>query len=62
LTEWNEFRGLDLARVKQLLRTPTLVDLRNIYQPHQMTEAGFAYHSIGRPSVASPRRRLRVAS
>src|SRR6185312_11154652 len=50
LTEWNEFRGLDLARVKQLLRTPTLVDLRNIYQPHQMTEAGFAYHSIGRPA------------
>src|SRR5579872_1732374 len=45
LTEWNEFRALDLARVKQLLRQPVVVDLRNIYQPQEMTDAGFVYHS-----------------
>src|SRR5580658_1808196 len=48
LTEWNEFRALDLARVKSLLRSPIVIDLRNIYQPQEMTDAGFAYHSIGR--------------
>jgi len=53
LTEWNEFRGLDLARVKSLLRAPIVIDLRNIYQPQEMTDAGFIYHSIGR-SIAEP--------
>jgi UDPglucose 6-dehydrogenase len=53
LTEWNEFRGLDLARLKQLLRSPVVIDLRNIYQPQEMLAAGFTYHSIGRP-VAEP--------
>src|SRR5262249_43219497 len=48
LTEWNGFRGLDLNRVKALLRTPLVVDLRNIYQPQEMLAAGLAYHSIGR--------------
>jgi UDPglucose 6-dehydrogenase len=48
LTEWNEFRALDLARVRELLRAPVVVDLRNIYQPQDMDEAGLAYHSIGR--------------
>jgi UDPglucose 6-dehydrogenase len=48
LTEWNEFRALDLARVKGLLATPLMVDLRNIYRPKQMAEAGFTYVSIGR--------------
>jgi UDPglucose 6-dehydrogenase len=54
LTEWNEFRALDLARVKSLLRAPVVVDLRNIYQPQEMTEAGFVYHSIGRATVEPP--------
>ena len=49
VTEWNEFRALDLDRVKQLLKTPTIVDLRNIYRPEQMRAAGFEYTSIGRP-------------
>src|SRR5207248_5634651 len=49
ITEWNEFRALDLARVKQLLRQPLVIDLRNIYQPDEMAAAGFVYHSIGRP-------------
>ncbi len=52
LTEWNEFRALDLARVRRLLRAPVVIDLRNIYQPDEMTAAGFVYHSIGRAAVA----------
>ena len=51
ITEWNEFRLLDLARAKSLLKQPLMVDLRNIYDPAEMTQAGFAYVSIGRPPV-----------
>jgi UDPglucose 6-dehydrogenase len=51
LTEWNEFRALDLARTKSLLKRPLMVDLRNIYTPREMADAGFEYHSIGRMSV-----------
>jgi UDPglucose 6-dehydrogenase len=54
LTEWNEFRALDLARIKNLMRTPIMVDLRNIYQPQEMADAGFVYHSIGRISAEPP--------
>ncbi len=53
LTEWNEFRGLDLIRVRQLMRAPVMLDLRNIYNPAEMLAAGFDYVSIGRP-LASP--------
>ena len=49
LTEWNEFRALDLGRIKTTLKTPLMVDLRNIYRPAQMREAGFQYISVGRP-------------
>jgi UDPglucose 6-dehydrogenase len=49
LTEWNEFRALDLERVAGLLARPVMIDLRNIYKPAEMREAGFEYHSIGRP-------------
>jgi UDPglucose 6-dehydrogenase len=49
LTEWNEFRALDMAKVKAALKTPLMVDLRNIYRPAQMAEAGFRYVSVGRP-------------
>jgi len=49
LTEWNEFRALDMPRVKALLKTPLMVDLRNIYKPEMM--AGFTYVSVGRPSI-----------
>ena len=48
LTEWNEFRALDLPRVKAALKFPVMVDLRNIYMPTQMAEAGFHYVSVGR--------------
>ena len=49
LTEWNEFRALHLERVKGLLKTPLIVDLRNIYDPGTVAAAGFRYVSIGRP-------------
>lgn len=48
ITEWNAFRGLDLDRVKTLLKVPVMVDLRNIYEPSEMAERGFSYHCIGR--------------
>ena len=48
LTEWNEFRALDIPRVKSLLKRPLMVDLRNIYRPGMMAEAGFEYVSVGR--------------
>jgi UDPglucose 6-dehydrogenase len=51
LTEWNEFRALDMARTKSLLRAPLMIDLRNIYSPQEMARNGFDYISIGRPSV-----------
>ncbi len=49
LTEWNEFRALDFSRVKELLKSPVIIDLRNIYSPAEMMAAGFQYSSIGRP-------------
>jgi UDPglucose 6-dehydrogenase len=52
VTEWNAFRGLDLARVKSLLKAPVVVDLRNVYNPREMAAAGFRYSSIGRPISA----------
>jgi UDPglucose 6-dehydrogenase len=54
LTEWNEFRALDLARIGRLLATPLVIDLRNIYQPAEMAAAGLSYVSIGRPPRLSP--------
>jgi len=47
LTEWEEFRALDLDRVKAALRAALIVDLRNIYKPHDMSEKGFTYISVG---------------
>ena len=55
LTEWNEFRALDLGRVKGLLANPLVIDLRNIYQPQEMADAGLGYVSIGRPAQRAPR-------
>ena len=52
LTEWNEFRALDFARVKTALKTPLMVDLRNIYRPSQMAAEGFHYISVGRADAA----------
>jgi UDPglucose 6-dehydrogenase len=48
ITEWNQFRMLDLRRAKELLRQPLIVDLRNIYEPASMRAAGFRYICVGR--------------
>ena len=48
LTEWDRFRALDLDRVKALLKTPVIIDLRNVYRPDEMRALGFDYSSIGR--------------
>jgi UDP-glucose/GDP-mannose dehydrogenase family, UDP binding domain len=47
-TEWDEFRALDLARVRSLLKRPILVDLRNIYRREDMDRFGLAYVCVGR--------------
>jgi UDPglucose 6-dehydrogenase len=48
VTEWNQFRALDMEKVKQLLRSPKIADLRNIYEPADMRELGFEYVGVGR--------------
>ncbi len=48
VTEWNEFRNLELPRVKKLLKKPYFFDLRNIYEPEKMKKLGFKYFSVGR--------------
>ena len=48
MTEWNQFRQLELDRIKSLLRSPKIVDLRNIYEPERMRHAGFQYVGVGR--------------
>ena len=48
VTEWNEFRSLDLDRLKSAMKAPVFVDLRNVYRPHEMRRHGFTYVSIGR--------------
>lgn len=48
ITEWNQFRALDMEKVKQLLRSPNIADLRNIYEPDDMRELGFEYVGVGR--------------
>jgi len=47
-TEWNQFRRLDLQRIKGLLKSPILIDLRNVYEPAQMKRLGFQYSGVGR--------------
>jgi UDPglucose 6-dehydrogenase len=48
LTEWDQFRALDLDRLKLLMTAPVVVDLRNVYKPSEMVRHGFTYASIGR--------------
>ncbi len=49
VTEWNEFKQLDMTRVRNLMRTPVLLDGRNIYDPSEMRRLGFRYYGVGRP-------------
>jgi UDPglucose 6-dehydrogenase len=66
LTEWNEFRALDLRRARQTMAGNVLVDLRNIYPETLAEEAGFIYYGIGRtlppPASQPPKRRREVAA
>ena len=48
-TEWDEFRGVDLIKIRSLLKTPIIFDGRNIYDPAEMKELGFTYYGVGRP-------------
>ncbi len=51
VTEWNQFRALNLERLKSLTKRPLMVDFRNVYKPADMAEAGIEYHCIGRPYI-----------
>ncbi len=54
VTEWNQFRSLDMDRVHATLRHPLVIDLRNVYKPHKMREQGFEYFSVGRAATDLP--------
>jgi len=54
MTEWNEFRNLDFAKLKTIMRKPVLVDLRNVYESSRVTSFGFHHISVGRASQAPP--------
>lgn len=51
MTEWNEYRALDLVRIRESVQTPVFVDLRNVYEPVLMRELGFRYFSVGRNPI-----------
>ena len=53
VTDWNEYRHPDFARIKEALRRPVVIDGRNLYDPARMHELGFLYESVGRPTAAS---------
>ena len=50
-TEWEQFRALDLARLKRVMARPVIVDLRNIYRADEMKRADFRYVAVGRAGV-----------
>jgi UDPglucose 6-dehydrogenase len=54
VTEWNQFRSLDMKRILGLLRQPIVIDLRNVYDPRKMREWGFTYSSVGRAATDLP--------
>jgi UDPglucose 6-dehydrogenase len=51
VTEWEQFRALDLARLKRVMTKPVIVDLKNVYRPEELIKAGFTYEGIGRPKT-----------
>jgi UDPglucose 6-dehydrogenase len=51
VTEWEQFRALDLAQLKTRMKQPVMIDLRNVYRPDEMQKAGFKYESVGRPTA-----------
>jgi len=48
ITEWNQFRALDMERIRGLMNTPRIADLRNIYEPADIRDLGFKYVGVGR--------------
>jgi len=54
-TEWNQFRQIDFGRLKKLLKTPAVVDFRNIYEAGEMKRLGFSYRCVGRPGADASR-------
>jgi UDPglucose 6-dehydrogenase len=51
MTEWNEYRALDLLRIQKALKSPIFIDLRNVYRPAAMKQLGFSYYSVGRAPI-----------
>ena len=64
VTEWNMFRALDFERLRTIMATPVLVDLRNIYRREEVARYGFAYSSVGRPDeeIHSDKKRSQTAA
>jgi UDPglucose 6-dehydrogenase len=62
VTEWEQFRALDLKRIKAMLAAPVVVDLRNLYRPDDMAEQGFDYHSVGRSSAENSLRAVKLSA
>jgi len=54
VTEWNQFRSLDMERIRSSLKQPVVVDLRNLYDPKRMKDQGFQYSSVGRAAEDLP--------
>jgi UDPglucose 6-dehydrogenase len=50
-TEWEEFATLDLAKIKEVMAYPVIVDGRNLFEPAAVAAAGFAYYPVGRPPI-----------
>ncbi len=48
LTEWNQFRNIDLSKIKKILKTPVLLDLKNLYELEEAKSLGFIYEGVGR--------------
>ena len=55
VTEWEQFRALDMNRLKREMARPVIIDLRNVYRPDEMAKYGFTYESVGRPAICEPK-------
>jgi UDPglucose 6-dehydrogenase len=62
VTEWSEFRSLDLAKLAAVMNKPLLVDGRNIFRPEQAAAAGFDYSGVGRVGAAAAHREVGVTT
>ena len=51
VTEWEQFRALNMDQLKKEMAQPVIVDLRNVYRPDEMAKRGFRYESVGRPTI-----------